>query len=225
MVKNLIEEKSGQIQLPPRLKQMLDRGKDDADGLWGEIAKELHWFEPWNAVYKVEKYPFFKWFVGGKTNISYNCLDYQVFEKNRGNKAAIIWESEMGKTRILTYGQLLQEVERFAAALKALGVGKGDRITLYMPMVPEATIAMLAATRIGAIHSAVFAGFGFKSVADRIADAGSKVLVTADIGYRRGERRRRKTSSVARSVYRMRCSSVRFLHIGFHINRRGPAQT
>jgi len=167
---------------------MLDKAKNDTESFWGEVAKELHWFEPWDRVYKKEGYPFFKWFVGGKTNLSYNCLDYQVFKKNRGNKAAIIWESEMGRTRVLTYGQLLHEVERFAAALKALGVGKGDRVTLCMPMVPEAAVAMLAATRIGAIHSAVFAGFGYKSVADRVADAGSKVLITADVGYRRGER-------------------------------------
>lgn len=181
------EKKSRKMQLPPQLEQMLNRATDDVEGFWGEIAKELHWFEPWDKVYKEEEYPFFKWFVGGKTNISYNCLDYQVLEKNRGDKAAIIWESEMGETRVLTYGQLLHEVERFAAALKALGVGKGDRVTLCMPMVPEAAIAMLATTRIGAIHSVVFAGFGYKAVADRVADAGSKVLITADVGYRKGK--------------------------------------
>lgn len=181
------EKKSRKMQLPPQLEQMLNRATDDVEGFWGEIAKELHWFEPWDKVYKEEEYPFFKWFVGGKTNISYNCLDYQVFKKNRGDKAAIIWESEMGETRVLTYGQLLHEVERFAAALKALGVGKGDRVTLCMPMVPEAAIAMLATTRIGAIHSVVFAGFGYKAVADRVADAGSKVLITADVGYRKGK--------------------------------------
>ena len=181
------EKKSRKMQLPPQLEQMLNRATDDVEGFWGEIAKELHWFELWDKVYKGEEYPFFKWFVGGKTNISYNCLDYQVLEKNRGDKAAIIWESEMGETRVLTYGQLLHEVERFAAALKALGVGKGDRVTLCMPMVPEAAIAMLAITRIGAIHSVVFAGFGYKAVADRMADAGSKVLITADVGYRKGK--------------------------------------
>jgi len=185
---SLGEEKSRNIQFPPQLKQMLDRAADDVEGFWGEIAKELHWFEPWDKVYKEEEYPFFKWFVGGKTNISYNCLDYQVFKKNRGDKAAIIWESaETGETRVLTYRQLLREVERFAAALKALGVEKGDRVTICMPMVPEAAIAMLATTRIGAIHSVVFAGFGYKAVADRVADAGSKVLITADVGYRRGK--------------------------------------
>ena len=181
------EKKSRKMQLPPQLEQMLNRATDDVEGFWGEIAKEPHWFELWDKVYKGEEYPFFKWFVGGKTNISYNCLDYQVLEKNRGDKAAIIWESEMGETRVLTYGQLLHEVERFAAALKALGVGKGDRVTLCMPMVPEAAIAMLAITRIGAIHSVVFAGFGYKAVADRMADAGSKVLITADVGYRKGK--------------------------------------
>ncbi|MDI6820070.1 MAG: acetate--CoA ligase [Candidatus Hodarchaeaceae archaeon] len=182
------EEKSRKMQFPPQLKQMLDRAANDMEGFWGEIAKELHWFEPWEKVYKEEGYPFFKWFVGGKTNISYNCLDYQVFKKNRGDKAAIIWESaETGETRVLTYRELLREVERFAAALKALGVGRGDRVTICMPMIPEAAIAMLATTRIGAIHSVVFAGFGYKAVADRVADAGSKVLITADVGYRRGK--------------------------------------
>ena len=185
---SLGEEKSGKIQFPPQLKQMIERASSDVEGFWGEIAKELHWFEPWDKVYKEEEYPFFKWFVGGKTNISYNCLDYQVYKKNRGDKAAIIWESaETGETRVLTYRELLREVERFAATLKALGVKKGDRVTICMPMVPEAAIAMLATTRIGAIHSVVFAGFGYKAVADRVADAGSKVLVTADVGYRRGK--------------------------------------
>jgi acetyl-CoA synthetase len=180
------EEKSGKIQYPPQLKQMIERASNDVEGFWGDIAKELHWFKPWDKVYQEGEYPFFKWFVGGKTNISYNCLDYQVFKKNRGDKVAIIWESaETGETRVLTYRQLLNEVERFAAALKALGVEKGDRVTICMPMVPEAAIAMLAASRIGAIHSVVFAGFGYKAVADRVADAGSKVLVTADVGYRR----------------------------------------
>ncbi len=176
------------MQFPPRIRQMLDKASKDVDGFWGEVAKELHWFKPWDKVYKKEKYPFFKWFVGGQTNISYNCVDYQVFEKKRGNKAAIIWESGgRGETRILTYEQLLREVERFAAALKAIGLKKGDRVTICMPMIPEAAISMLAAARIGVIHSVVFAGFGYGAVAERVRDAGSKVLITADVGYRRGE--------------------------------------
>lgn len=182
------EEKSEKIQFPPQLRQTLDRAINDTENFWGEVAQELHWFEPWDEVYREEKYPFFKWFVGGKTNLCYNCLDYQILEKNRGDKAAIIWESgEKGETRVLTYKQLLHEVQRFAAALKALGVEKGDRVTICMPMVPEAAVAMLATTRIGAIHSIIFAGFGHGAVADRIVDAGSKVLVTADVGYRRGK--------------------------------------
>ena len=182
------KEKPKKVQFPPQLGQMLSRALDDVEGFWGEIAEELHWFERWDKVYQEGKYPFFKWFVGGKTNISYNCLDYQVLKKNRGDKTAIIWESaETGESRVLTYGQLLREVEKFAAALKALGVGKGDRVTLCMPMVPEAAIAMLATTRIGAIHSVVFAGFGYGAVANRVVDAGSKVLITADVGYRRGK--------------------------------------
>jgi acetyl-CoA synthetase len=183
----LIEEVSGRIQFPARLRQMLDRALNDMEGFWGEVAKELHWFEPWEKVYKRERYPFFKWFVGGKTNLSYNCLDYHVLRKNRGDKIALIWESaETGQTRSFTYKQLLGNVERFAAALKAMGVQKGDRVSIYMPMVPEAAVAMLATTRIGAIHSVVFAGFGYRAVADRVVDAGSKIMITADVGYRRG---------------------------------------
>ncbi|MEM3420678.1 MAG: acetate--CoA ligase [Candidatus Hadarchaeum sp.] len=181
------------IEFSPKLKEMLDRAREDIDGFWGEMGKELNWFEPWKKVYVEENYPFFKWFVGGKTNISYNCLDYQVFEKKRGEKPAIIWESpETGKTKVLTYRQLLDDVERFAAALKALGVEKGDRVSICMPMVPEAAVAMLATTRLGAIHSVIFAGFGYGAVADRVSDAGSKVMITSDVGFRRGKEVRLK---------------------------------
>jgi acetyl-CoA synthetase len=183
-----LEKRSERVSLPPQLRQMLDQALNDVEGFWGKVAQELHWFKPWDKVYKQERYPFFKWFLGGRTNISYNCLDRQVFDMGRDNKAALIWESaETGESRVLTYGQLLREVERFSAVLKALGVEKGDRISICMPMVPEAAIAMLAAARIGAIHSVVFAGFGYRAVADRVADAGSKLLITADVSYRRGK--------------------------------------
>ena len=175
------------IEYPPRLRDMLERALKDTDGFWGEAARELHWFKPWDRVFEW-KYPDFKWFVGGLTNISYNAVDYHVLQKGRGDKAAIIWESgETGESRALTYGQLLDQVKNFAAALRALGVGKGDRVTIYMPMVPEATVAMLACTRIGAIHSVVFGGFGAGALAERIVDAGSKVLVTSDVAFRRGK--------------------------------------
>ena len=175
------------IEYPARLREMLDRALKDTEGFWGEAARELHWFKPWNRVFEWN-YPDFKWFVGGLTNLSYNCVDYHVLQKGRGEKAAIIWESgETGESRTLTYRELFEEVKKFAAALRALGVEKGDRVTIYMPMVPEAAVAMLACTRIGAIHSVVFGGFGAGALAERIVDAGSKVLVTADLAYRRGK--------------------------------------
>ena len=165
---------------------MLKRALDDPEGFWGEVAQELHWFKPWDKVFEWN-YPFFQWFKGGVTNLSYNCVDYHV-KKGKGNRAAIIWENgEKQATRVLTYNQLLFEVRRFAAALKASGVKKGDRVTIYMPMIPEATIAMLATTRIGAIHSVVFGGFGYGALADRIVDAESEIVVTTDAGYRKGK--------------------------------------
>jgi len=166
---------------------MLERALNDTESFWGEAARELHWFKPWDRVFEWN-YPNFKWFLGGTTNLSYNCVDRHVLQKRRGDKAAIIWESgETGQTRVLAYSQLLDDVKRLAAALRALGVGKGYRVTIYMPMVPEAAVAMLACTRIGAIHSVVFGGFGAAALAERIVDADSKVLVTADVGYRRGK--------------------------------------
>ncbi len=175
------------VEYPPQLKEMLERALKDPESFWGEAAGELHWFKRWNRVLEWN-YPDFKWFVGGTTNLSYNSVDRQVLQKGKGEKPAIIWESgETGQSRVLTYTQLLDEIRRFAAALRGLGVGKGDRVTIYMPMVPEAAVAMLACTRIGAIHSVVFGGFGAGALADRIVDAGSKVVVTADLAYRRGK--------------------------------------
>lgn len=173
---------------PKPLREMLDRALQDTEGFWGEVAGKLHWFKPWNQVFEW-RYPDFRWFAGGMTNISYNCLDYHVAQKGRGDKTSIIWESgETSETKIFTYSQLLDDVRKFAAALRSLGVGKGDRVTIYMPMGPEAVVGMLATTRIGAIHSVVFGGFGASALAERILDAGSKVLLTADVGYRRGKK-------------------------------------
>jgi len=179
-------ESSKRIQYPPHLKWMLDRALNDPEGFWGEIAEELHWFKPWDKVFEW-KYPFFTWFKGGVTNLSYNCVDYHV-KRGGGNRAAIIWETgENQPARVLTYNQLLFDVKRLAASLKALDVKRGDRVTIYMPMVPEAITAMLATTRIGAIHSVVFGGFGYGALADRITDAKSDIVITADIGHRRGK--------------------------------------
>ena len=182
MVSSLKNEK---IQYPPKLQSMLKRALDDPEDFWGEIAGELHWFKKWDKVLEWNP-PNFTWFKGGVTNLAYNCLDVNL-EKGRGNRPAIIWENGEGfPTRTMTYDQLAREVAKFANALKGAGVERGDRVTIYMPMVPEAAIAMLATTRIGAIHSVIFGGFGYGAIADRIEDAGSKVVVTTDVGYRRG---------------------------------------
>jgi len=164
---------------------MLKRALDDPENFWGEIAGELHWFKKWDKVLEWNP-PDFTWFKGGLTNLAYNCLDANL-KKGRGNRPAIIWENGEGfPSRMITYDQLDREVGEFANALKAVGIGKGDRVTIYMPMVPEAAIAMLATTKIGAIHSVIFGGFGYGAIADRIENAGSKVVVTADVAYRRG---------------------------------------
>ncbi len=155
---------------------------------WAQMARQhVSWFAPWKKVLDW-KPPFAKWFVGGKLNVSYNCLDRHLEGEHawRRNKAALIWEGEPGDTRVLTYGELHREVCRFANVLLGLGVRKGDRVALYMPMIPELPIALLACTRIGATHSVVFGGFSAEALRDRIEDAGAKVVVTADGGYRRG---------------------------------------
>lgn len=151
---------------------------------WEVFAKELDWYKRWRKVLDW-KPPYAKWFLGGKINISYNCLDRHV-NTERKNKAAIIWEGEPGDSRVLTYWDLYREVNKFANVLKKLGVKKGDRVTIYLPMIPELPIAMLACTRIGAPHSVVFGGFSSESLRDRINDSQAKILITADGGYRRG---------------------------------------
>lgn len=164
---------------------MWQRAKDDPAGFWGEMAENLHWFRKWDKVLD-GKMPDTKWFVGGKINASYNCLDRHV-ETWRKNKAAIIWEGEPGDTRTLTYQDLHREVCRFANVLKKLGVTTGDRVTLYLPMIPELAIATLACARLGAVHSIIFGGFSADAVADRNNDAKAKVVITSDGGWRRGK--------------------------------------
>ncbi len=162
-----------------------DAARDD-EGFWARQAAELlHWDTDWHTICEWDL-PDAKWFVGGRLNVSYNCLDRHV-EAGRGDKVAIHWEGEPGDTRTITYRDLLDEVKKFANVLKGLGVQKGDRINIYLPMIPEAAVAMLACARIGAAHSVVFGGFSSQALADRIDDAGAKVLITADGGYRRGE--------------------------------------
>ena len=158
---------------------------EDPEGFWDGVAREFHWFSPYNTVCQWDL-PFAKWFLGGKTNIAYNCLDLQI-ERGRGDHAAILWEGEPGEVRTLTYRQLHREVCRFANALKALGVEKGQVVTIYMPMVPELAVAMLACARIGAPHSVIFGGFSANAIADRVRDADSRTVITADGGWRRGK--------------------------------------
>ena len=160
------------------------RASEDPEGFWAEIAAELHWFKPWTKVLEWN-IPFSKWFVGGQTNISYNCIDRHLGSA-RKNKAAIIWEGEPGDVRALSYQMLHYEVCRFANVLKSLGVEKGDRATIYMGMVPELAIAMLACARLGATHNVVFGGFSAEALRDRINDSQSRILITADGAYRRG---------------------------------------
>jgi acetyl-CoA synthetase len=159
----------------------------DADwqAFWARQAGELlDWFRPWDTICEWEM-PFAKWFTGGQLNVSYNCLDRHV-AAGRGDRVAYHWEGEPGDTRTLTYADLLSHVQKFANVLKSLGVARGDRVAIYMPMIPELPVAMLACTRIGAAHSVVFGGFSSDALRDRIEDAEAKVLVTADGGWRRG---------------------------------------
>lgn len=156
----------------------------DYEAFWASMARELDWYRPWDKVLEWNP-PRAKWFVGGRLNVSHNCIDRHL-STPRKNKAAIIWEGEPGDSRVLTYQDLHREVTRCANALKALGVKKGDRVTMYLPMIPELPIAMLACARIGAPHNVVFGGFSPASVAQRMNDAGSTILITCDGYYRRG---------------------------------------
>ena len=160
------------------------QANSDFVSFWSDQAKNLLWFSTWQKTLDWSP-PFAKWFVGGKINASYNALD--VHQNTKYDKPAILWEGENGDSRTLTYGDLFIEVQKFANVLKSLGVKKGDRVTIYLPMVPELPIAMLACARIGAIHTVIFSGFSVESIRDRINDSKSKIVVTADGGYRRGK--------------------------------------
>ena len=157
--------------------------ESDNVSFWNEEAKKLSWFKPWTETL-VWNSPFAKWFIGGEINASYNTLD--VHQANIAKKPAILWEGEDGTSRTITYADLYTDVCKFANVLKSLGIKKGDRVTIYLPMVPELPITMLACARIGVIHTVVFSGFSAASLRDRIVDSKSKVIVTADVGYRRG---------------------------------------
>ena len=160
------------------------RADADFEAYWAEEARRLDWFTPWQRVLEWDE-PFAKWFAGGTLNVSYNCLDRHV-NAGRGDRVAYYWEGEPGDTRTITYAGLLEEVQRCANALKSLGVKRGDRVAIYMPMIPELPVAMLACARIGAPHTVVFGGFSSEALSDRINDAQAKVVITADGGYRKG---------------------------------------
>ena len=167
-----------------RYQELYDLAERDPEAYWAGVALDLRWTKPWTQVLDWQP-PNARWFDGAETNLSHNCLDRHL--ATRGNRAALIWEGEPGDSRILTYQQLHRETCRFANVLLRLGVRQGDRVAIYLPMVPEAAIAMLACARIGAVHSVVFGGFSAEALRDRINDAGCKLVVTADGGYRRGK--------------------------------------
>ncbi|MBK1833484.1 acetate--CoA ligase [Roseibacillus ishigakijimensis] len=177
--------KKARISSLAEYKRLYQESIDKPGVFWGREAKELAWQEKWKKVLKWEA-PYAEWFVGGKLNVSESCLD-QHLSTHRRNKAAIIWEGENGESRTLTFLQLHREVCQFTNALKAQGIKEKDRVIIYMPMVPEAAIAMLACARLGAVHSVIFGGFSADSIADRIDDSGAKAVITADGGYRRGK--------------------------------------
>ncbi|MBW3612770.1 MAG: AMP-binding protein, partial [Chloroflexi bacterium] len=177
---------------------------------WTREGNRLDWMEPWNELYTWEP-PYAKWFIGGKLNVSVNCLDRHV-NAGLGDRVAYFWEGEPGDTRTITYAELLEEVCRFTNALRELGVKKGDRVAIYMPMIPELPVAMLACTRIGAPHSVVFGGFSADALAGRIEDASCSIVITADGGYRKGAvvpLKRNADEAIARTSSVTHCVVVR----------------
>lgn len=184
--------------------QIYNKAAENPEAFWAEQAENLHWFKKWDTVLEWNE-PHAKWFVGGEINASYNCLDRHL-NSWRKNKAAIIWEGEPGEIRTLTYLQLYRQVCKFANVLKKLGVKKGDRIALYMPLVPELAISMLACARIGATHTVIFGGFSADAIRDRVNDGDCKLIVTADGGFRRGSEIKLK-EVVDNAV--MQCPNVR----------------
>lgn len=169
----------------PRVRKMIDAARNDPDAFWNNAAQEIHWFRKWDAVLQWNP-PTFQWFVNGQTNAAYNALDLHV-KNGRGGRTALIYCNERGERRVYTYAQMLYQVERIAAALRGLGIQKGDRITIYMPTMPEAILLMLACARVGAIHLCVFAGFGSGALADRIRASESKLIFATDVIYRKGK--------------------------------------
>jgi len=171
--------------ITPIIQRWMDEGRRDPDALWARAAEDLPWFRKWDRVFEADP-PTFRWFVGGQTNLGYNAVDRHVLD-GHGGRAALIYFNERGERVVQTYAQLLHQVKRIAAALRGLGIAKGDRITIYMPPCPESIALMLATVRIGAIHSIVFAGFGAQALGDRMAASGSRVVFATDAIYRKGQ--------------------------------------
>src|SRR5918997_1460689 len=163
-----------------------EQAASDRIGFWEQQARRLTWAKEWDQALDWSNPPFAKWFIGGELNIAYNCVDRHV-EAGNGDRVAIHWEGEPGDTRTITYNDLLKSVSQAANTLTELGVGAGDRVAIYLPMIPEAAVAMLACARIGATHSVVFGGFSVDALSTRIQDAAAKMVITADGGYRRGK--------------------------------------
>ncbi len=168
-----------------RYQKLYDRALEDPESFWAEQASVLQWDKPWDQVLNWQP-PYGRWFVGGRLNASVQCVDRHA-KSERKNKVAIYWEGEMGATRTISYGDLYADVNAFAAVLKKLGIGKGDRVTIYLPMIPELAVAMLACARVGAVHSVIFSGFSSQAIADRVNDSKSRLIITANGGYRRGK--------------------------------------
>jgi acetyl-CoA synthetase len=188
----------------PILESLLALGREDPERLWADAASELHWLRPWDRVF-VPDPPSFRWFAGAETNLCAACVDRHV-EAGHGQRTALVYLNERGERRTLTYAELLAAVERAAAALRALGLERGDRLTIYLPVSPEAIVLMLAAVRIGAVHSVVFAGFGAGALADRIDASGSRLVVCADVTYRKGSEVRLK--EIVDAALALGCESV-----------------
>src|SRR6202142_3555723 len=172
------------IQSLQQYETLYKQSIEDPEAFWAGVAKDLHWFQPWEKVLEWNL-PWAKWFVGGKLNLSYNCVDRHALGE-RAQKTALIWEGEPGEIRRLTYAELHVEVQKFANALKSLGIKKGDRVAVYMGMTPELAIALLACARIGAVHSGIFGGFAANAIADRVNDSSCVAVLTQDSSYRRG---------------------------------------
>src|SRR5713101_4155333 len=169
----------------PVVRRWIEDARENPEAFWGRAAEQLPWLRTWDRVFEWTP-PTFRWFTGGQTNLAYSALDHHV-KRGWGEHTALVYINERGERRAFTYAQLLHEVERLAAALRGMGIQKGDRIAIYMPTTPEAIMLMLACLRIGAMHIVVFAGFGSGALADRIKAAGARLVFTSDVTYRKGK--------------------------------------